>query len=1550
MKKIIKFNKKFMSFFLAVMMINTMVFTGHKVLAATTGLTISVNDSSNQSIPQYTNSGGNTINTQFSNPVRLAANATAKISYNFTNATTAKYQFVQASNVTTLPQFPQDSTMTNINLPAPNSQAAYGNDIGPNGTISTMQYVYAGNPSTASSTAQLTRDVSFGTPLSSTMLVQNAIQGSDIPNYTVSGSTAFLPNTTVYTGSSKSRTSTYYVWNPFSNYYMTPSKNAAWKAMKFWGYISPPNSGYYNLGANSDDGAYGYIIVNGQTKEFVNDWSIAAAFNRTDNNPIYLTANSYYPIYMEWYEGCPTNAAFTPVYQFSSKSSTSALSSSWANIPQNYFYSSKTTTPGTIPGAYFGDVSGIPFPNQDGIYYIATKFVSGEGTTSGLYGPFIIDTTPPTINNLSVVSNNSTSNKKAVAGNTLTVNFTASEALQGNPQILINGYVANATYTNISGNNYTATVNIGNDASIDSSGDEITNGPITVRIAQYSDLSGNVGSSVQDNSVTFISNNLGITLALTQNPTSLTNGNVVVTASATAYGNGNSIKTMKYASGSQSVNYFTAGGTNLTINPLTSSNNSNGILQSPVQSTFNVNTNGVYTVYATDNLGNVAVQTIDVENIYVTPPVITAPTNGTITNDNKPTIKGTGEAGATVTVYDNGKSIGTALVQSDGTWSLTLTTALSDGTHPITAKQQDAAGNVSAVSNTVNLTIVPSAPVITSPTDGTSTSNNKPTISGTGQAGDTVTVYDGTTAIGTATVGSNGSWSMTVTAALADGKNVITATQTDSGGNVSGASNTVNLTIVPSAPVITSPTDGISTNNNKPTISGTGQAGDTVTVYDGTTTIGTATVGSNGSWSMTVTAALADGKNVITATQTDSGGNVSGASNTVNLTIVPSAPVITAPADGTITNNNKPTIKGTGEAGATVTVYDNGTSIGTALVQSDGTWSLTLTTALSDGTHPITAKQQDAAGNVSAVSNTVNLTIDTVAPAAPVITAPTNGTITNNNKPTIKGTGEAGATVTVYDNGTSIGTALAQSDGTWSLALTTALSDGTHPITAKQQDAAGNVSAVSNTVNITIDTTVPAAPVITTPANNTVTKNNTPTISGTAEANSTVNVYDGTTLIGTVTADGTGNWTLTPSTGLADGTHTIKATSTDAAGNVSPESNTVNIIIDTTPPTLTLTQNPTTATNGTVTITATASDNVAVASITKPDNTVVTDSTTTDYTVSANGTYTFKATDTAGNVTTQSITVSNITATVKGTVRDITTNNPISGATVSTDGGATATTGEDGTYTLNNVSAGSPTITATAQGYSSQSFTPTSLSGGTVYTQDFSLADITAPTLTLTQSPTSTTSGSVTITATASDTGSGVASITKPDRTVVTDSTTTYTVSDNDTYTFTATDKAGNVATQSITVSNIIDGQSIILAHGLYNGSGTGISNDNPLAVTNSIPVTMAMEVDVESSSPEINWSWNCSDNSGSKIIDDNIVFNKYEILDDGTLGNPETTTLNNSGNINLTGITMEKGEKYIIVYTITPVGNGTVTVTATADGTSSKSVDLNMGAQPDLF
>ena len=106
------------------------------------------------------------------------------------------------------------------------------------------------------------------------------------------------------------------------------------------------------------------------------------------------------------------------------------------------------------------------------------------------------------------------------------------------------------------------------------------------------------------------------------------------------------------------------------------------------------------------------------------------------------------------------------------------------------------------------------------------------------------------------------------------------------------------------------------------------------------------------------------------------------------------------------------------------------------------------------------------------------------------------------------------------------------------------------------------------------DTGVPAAPVITTPASDITTNDNTPTISGTAEANSTVRVFNGATQIGTASADGSGNWTFTPSSALADGSNTITARAVDAAGNVSGLSNAVGITIDSTPPVTTIGANP----------------------------------------------------------------------------------------------------------------------------------------------------------------------------------------------------------------------------------------------------------------------------------------------------------------------------------------------------------------------------------------
>ena len=150
-----------------------------------------------------------------------------------------------------------------------------------------------------------------------------------------------------------------------------------------------------------------------------------------------------------------------------------------------------------------------------------------------------------------------------------------------------------------------------------------------------------------------------------------------------------------------------------------------------------------------------------------------------------------------------------------------------------------------------------------------------------------VTLYDGTTAIGTVTVAANGTWSLVATLAL--GAHVLSATQTDAvWGFTSVKSSTVTVTVYapPPPPVISSFTTPAPTHTTtNVTFSGTGVAGETITLYDGSTAVGTATVASNGKWTLTVK--LAAGTHTMTATQTLVAGVTSAASAAVTV-VVPS--------------------------------------------------------------------------------------------------------------------------------------------------------------------------------------------------------------------------------------------------------------------------------------------------------------------------------------------------------------------------------------------------------------------------------------------------------------------------------------------------------------------------------------------------------------------------------------------------------------------------------------------------------------------------------------
>src|SRR6185295_2986300 len=154
----------------------------------------------------------------------------------------------------------------------------------------------------------------------------------------------------------------------------------------------------------------------------------------------------------------------------------------------------------------------------------------------------------------------------------------------------------------------------------------------------------------------------------------------------------------------------------------------------------------------------------------------------------------------------------------------------------------------------------------------------------------------------------------------------------------------------------------------------------------------------------------------------------------------------------------------TAEAGTTVKVYDGLTLLGTATEGAPGTYSF-VTLALSEGGHSFTATATDTAGNTGAASAAVAVTIDTINPNAPVITAAADDTaaadgITSDNTQTLTITAEAGTTVKVYDGLTLLGTATEGAPGTYSF-VTLALSEGGHSFTATATDTAGNTGAAS---------------------------------------------------------------------------------------------------------------------------------------------------------------------------------------------------------------------------------------------------------------------------------------------------------------------------------------------------------------------------------------------------------------------------------------------------------------------------------------------------------
>lgn len=361
----------------------------------------------------------------------------------------------------------------------------------------------------------------------------------------------------------------------------------------------------------------------------------------------------------------------------------------------------------------------------------------------------------------------------------------------------------------------------------------------------------------------------------------------------------------------------------------------------------------------------------------------------------------------------------------------------------------------------------------------------------------------------------------------------------------------------PPAPALLTPADGSFTNDDTPVYSGTAEPGASVTFIVDGVPLGAATADASGNVTLTPVVPLADGVHAVRATATDAGGNTSESSSTHTFTVdtvLPEEPELLTPINHVITNDDTPTYSGTAEPGTTAYFVVQGITVGVTAVAANGSVSVTQPTPLPDGDYFALFTVRDAAGNARN-SNLRYFTVDTTAPAAPVVASPAEGETISEDSTTITATAEAGSTVAIFLDGVSAGTTQADASGNVSL-VAPALTEGLHILRLRATDPAGNASPESATRAFYVDTLAPAAPVVTSPVNGSTISSVTPTIEGTAEALATVEVFvDGAT-IGTTIAAG-GSFALAVPSPLDAGDHTVIAIATDAAGHVSGSSTTV---------------------------------------------------------------------------------------------------------------------------------------------------------------------------------------------------------------------------------------------------------------------------------------------------------------------------------------------------------------------------------------------------------
>ncbi|MGU3803425.1 Ig-like domain-containing protein [Enterobacter hormaechei] len=554
------------------------------------------------------------------------------------------------------------------------------------------------------------------------------------------------------------------------------------------------------------------------------------------------------------------------------------------------------------------------------------------------------------------------------------------------------------------------------------------------------------------------------------------------------------------------------------------------------------------------------------------------------------------EAGQTVTVTLNGVDY-TTTVQANGSWSVTVPSAdigaITDGSYTITAAVADKAGNPALADRDVLVdTTVPQLTINTvSDDDVINSAEHAQALIVTGSvtgaaAGDVVTVTINNKDY-TATLDASGRWSVGVPAAdvsaLTAGDHTITAALTDKAGNSNSTTHEVEVNLT--APVLSIDTvsgDDVINSSEKTqdlTITGTASglaAGAVVTVMLNGKAY-SATVDTNGQWTTTVPASevgqLGEALYTVSASATDSVGNSTSTSHTVNVESVLPGVIINTVAGDDVINAAElatgQTISGTvvnAEAGNTVTVSVGGHNY-TATVQSDLTWSVSVPesvlTALGNGDLTVTASVTNGVGNSG--SGERDITIDANLPGLRVDTVAGDdviNSIEHGQNLIITGSSDgltAGTALTVTVNGkTYAATVLA--DGTWSAAIpsadVSALAAGTVTVNVEGQSSAGNPVTINHDVTVDLaNVAISIDAIASDDVINAAERGADLVLSGTTanvEENQTVTITFGGKSY-TATVDAEGKWTATvPSAdlaGLKDGDASVQVSVTNVNGN-----------------------------------------------------------------------------------------------------------------------------------------------------------------------------------------------------------------------------------------------------------------------------------------------------------------------------------------------------------------------------------------------------------------